>query len=181
MGGPSHSIVRKTRGPVPQSMFTAPLWPISPRRRSRRGSYRSRTGTGRCRNNRAAFISKASRRPGPTKTTTTPGLYLNAIRVAAYNGSLRITHQRVKQHEKLHPVSRYCVWRSDRHVLYSRQRGCRRTKLGKQVVFGESITFTLSRPTALGLRRGWLGGTLARDDVCVGNPGLALRNIVAAG
>jgi hypothetical protein len=65
-------------------------------------------------------------------------------------------------------------------VLYGRQRGCRRAKLGKQVVFGQSITFTLSRPTAVGLRRGWLGGTLARDDVCVGNPGLALRNIVAA-
>jgi hypothetical protein len=53
--------------------------------------------------------------------------------------------------------------------------------LGKQGVFGQSITFTLSRPTAVGLRRGWLGGTLACDDVCVGDPELALRNIVAAG
>jgi hypothetical protein len=79
MRGPSHSIVRTTRGPVPQSMFTAPLLPISPMRRSRRDAYRSRTGTGRCRNNRAACISKAFRRPGPTKTKTR-GLYLNAIR-----------------------------------------------------------------------------------------------------
>jgi hypothetical protein len=31
------------------------------------------------------------------RPTTTPGLYLNAIRVAVYNESLRITHQREKQ------------------------------------------------------------------------------------
>jgi hypothetical protein len=79
--------------------------------------------------------------------------------------------------EKLHPVSRNRVWRSNRYVLYSGQGGCGRAKLGKQAVFGQSITFTLSRPMAIGFCRWWLGSTLARDVVCVGNPELALRPI----
>jgi hypothetical protein len=81
--------------------------------------------------------------------------------------------------EKLHPVSRNRVRRSERHILYGCQRGCGWAELGKQFVFGQSLTFTLPESTTIGYRGGQLGSTLARDDVCVGDTQLGDTTIGA--
>ena len=81
--------------------------------------------------------------------------------------------------EKLHPVSRNRVRRSERHVLYGCQGSCEWAELGKQFVFGESLTFALPESAAIGYCGGRLGGTLARDGVCVGNTRLSDTSIGA--
>jgi hypothetical protein len=81
--------------------------------------------------------------------------------------------------EKLHPVSRNRVRRSECHVLYGSQRGREWAELGKQFVFGESLTFTLPGSAAIGFCGGRLGGTLARDGVCVSNTRLSDTSIGA--
>ena len=81
--------------------------------------------------------------------------------------------------EKLHPVSRNRVRRSEHHVLYGCQRGCEWAELGKQFVFGQSLTFTLPESAATGSLGGRLGSTLARDGICVGNTRLGDKSIDA--